>query len=267
MRTGHTDPYDYLLPIRSPLGLRARQVAPAVSGAYTARVIDGHRVIALTPARGGSVSVPHKNLQPLGGKPLVAWPIECARATPEIDRVIVSTDDERIAGVAASLGAEVYARPAHLATDTALVADAIRDLWARLRAEGERAGILVLLEATSPMRSPSLIGRCLRRLIDEDLDAIATFHEAEINPERTWRITDGRPEPFVRGAVPWTPRQQLTPAYQLNGAVYALWPDRLPADSPAVLFGRTGAEILPADAVIDIDVPRDFTYANVLLQS
>jgi CMP-N,N'-diacetyllegionaminic acid synthase len=229
-------------------------------------MISGERVIAMTPARGGSKSVPYKNLHLLGGKPLLAWPIETARATPAIDRVIVSTDDDRIADAAKVLGAEVYRRPNELATDTAVVADAIRDLWRRLKSEGETATILVLLEATSPFRTPEMIERCLRRLVDEQLDSIATFHEAEINPERTWRIEGGAPEPFIRGAIPWKPRQLLTPAYQLNAAVYAFRPDALPADSPSILFGRMGAEIVPADSVIDIDTLKDFTYANALLQ-
>ncbi len=230
-------------------------------------MIDGRRVIALTPARGGSKSVPYKNLHPLGGKPLLAWPIETARATASIDRVIVSTDDDRIARAAETLGAEVYRRSDELASDTAVVADTIRDLWSRLRAEGESASILVLLEATSPFRAPALIERCLRRMVDEGLDSIATFHEADINPERTWRIEAGAPEPFIRGAVPWKPRQLLTPAYQLNAAVYAFAPDALPADSPSILFGKMGAEIVPADSVIDIDTLKDFAYANALLQS
>lgn len=230
-------------------------------------MIDGQRVIALTPARGGSKSVPYKNLHPLGGKPLVAWPIETARATPSIDRTIVSTDDDRIADVARTMGAEVYRRPAELATDTAVVADTIRELWRRLRAEGETATILVLLEATSPFRTPAVIERCLHRMVSENLDSIATFHEAEINPERTWRIDGGKPEPFIRGAIPWKPRQLLTPAFQLNAAVYAFRPDALPADSPSILFGNIGAEIVPADSVVDIDTFKDFAYANALLQS
>lgn len=230
-------------------------------------MISGQRVIAVTPARGGSKSVPYKNLYLLGGKPLLAWPIETARQTTSIDRVIVSTDDERIAAAARTLGAEVYARPAELATDTAVVADTIRELWGRLRGEGETATILVLLEATSPFRTPQLIDRCLQRMADEQLDSIATFHEAEINPERTWRIERGAPEPFIKGAVPWKPRQLLTPAYQLNAAVYAFRPDALPADSPSILFGKMGAEIVPADSVIDIDTLKDFTYANALLKS
>jgi CMP-N,N'-diacetyllegionaminic acid synthase len=230
-------------------------------------MIDGRRVIALTPARGGSKSVPYKNLHPLGGKPLLAWPIGTAKATPSIDRVIVSTDDDRIADAASGLGAEVYRRPPELATDTAVVADAIRDLWRRLRAEGESATILVLLEATSPFRSPEVIEKCLRRMVAENLDSIATFHEAEINPERTWRIDGGAPRPFIDGAVPWKPRQLLTPAYQLNAAVYAFLPDRLPPDSPSILFGNMGAEIVPADSVVDIDTLKDFVYANALLTS
>jgi CMP-N,N'-diacetyllegionaminic acid synthase len=230
-------------------------------------MIDNLRVIALTPARGGSKAVPYKNLHLLGGKPLLAWPVECALQCPEIDRVIVSTDDDRIALGATQLGAEVYRRPDHLATDTALVADTIRQLWAQLRSEGELAQILVLLEATSPFRTPALIKRCLQRLVDEQLDSVATFNDADINPERTWRIDAGAPAPFIAGAVPWKPRQLLTPAYQLNGAVYAFFPDRLPPGIPNILFGKMGAEIVPKDSVIDIDTLEDFNIANALLQS
>jgi CMP-N,N'-diacetyllegionaminic acid synthase len=229
-------------------------------------MIEGLRVIALVPARGGSKSVPYKNLYPLGNKPLLAWPIDCARATPEIDRVIVSTDDAKIAAEAKRLGAEVYDRSAALASDTAIVADVIRDLWRRLRAEGETAQVLVLLEATSPFRSPELVRRCLKRLVADRLDSIATFNEADINPERTWRIEGGVPRPFLEGAVPWKPRQQLTPAFQLNGAVYAFYPDRLPEGTPSILFGAAGAEVVPPDAVIDIDTERDFAIADVLLK-
>jgi CMP-N-acetylneuraminic acid synthetase len=230
-------------------------------------LIDGHHIVAVVPARGGSKSVPCKNLHPLGGRPLLAWPIESARSVPQIDRTIVSTDDPRIASAGIELGAEIHHRPAELATDTALVIDTLRHLHGALVAEGKPADIMVLLEATSPLRSAELILRCLRRLVTENLDSIATFHEAEINPERVWRIEDGRPRPFIDGAIPWKPRQQLTPAYQLNGAVYAFRPDRLPADGISILFGRMGAELVPANEVIDIDDHKDFVIANALLES
>ena len=231
-------------------------------------MIEGRRVIALTPARGGSKSVPYKNLHPLGGKPLLAWPIATARADP-VDRSRHRVDrrrSDRASSARRSAPRSISDRPS---------SRAIPRLWpipsatcgARLRGEGETASILVLLEATSPFRTPEIIERCLRRMVDENLDSIATFHEAEINPERTWRIEAGNPEPFIRGAIPWKPRQLLTPAYQLNAAVYAFVPDALPADSPSILFGRMGAEMVPADSVIDIDTLKDFAYANALLQS
>lgn len=230
-------------------------------------MIGGLRVIALVPARGGSKSVPRKNLQLLGGRPLLSWPIDSARAAPEVDRIVVSTDDDEIAAAAREFGAEVYRRPAALATDTALVIDAIRQFRSVVRAEGERAELMVLLEATSPLREPGLISRCVRRLVDDGFDSVATFHEAETNPERTWRIESGVPRPFIDGAIPWKPRQQLTPAFELNGAVYAFRLDRLPDEGPSVLFGRIGAEIVSAESVIDIDTRKDFLIANALLQS
>ena len=230
-------------------------------------MIGTHRVVAVTPARGGSKTVMHKNLRELGGRPLIAWPITTAKGVPEVDRVIVSTDDEHIRDAALQLGAEAYDRPTELASDTAIVADVLRHLRATLAGEGEAADILVLLEATSPFRTPELVQRCLQRLVDEQLDSIATFHTAAINPERAWRVENGSPMPFIEKAVPWKPRQLLTPAYQLNGAVYAFFLHRLPEDTPSLLFGRAGAEIVDPHSVIDIDDERDFVIANVLLQS
>ena len=91
-------------------------------------MLNGKRVIAVIPARGGSKSIPGKNIRPLGGKPLLAWSIDVAQQVSEIDRIIVSTDDAQIASVGRLHGAEVYPRPPHLATDEALVIDALKDL-------------------------------------------------------------------------------------------------------------------------------------------
>lgn len=230
-------------------------------------MINGKTVIAFTPARGQSKSVPYKNLHVLGGRPLLAWPIETAQLTPEVDRVLVSTDDERIAAVARELGAEIHQRPAELASDTSQVIDAIRHFREELREAGATVDIMVLLEATSPFRAPGLVSRCLARLVSENLDSIATFHAASTNPERTWRVENGKPRPFIEGAIPWKPRQQLTPAFELNGAVYAFRLDRLPDDGPSILFGQIGAEVIPGEDVIDIDDQRDFVIADAILRS
>lgn len=223
-------------------------------------------MIAVVPARGGSKSVPGKNILPLAGKPLIAWSIEVARAVEEVDRIIVSTDDEEIAKVAERFGAEVYRRPAHLATDDALVIDALRDLHATLRGEGEAADIMILLEPTCPLRASEDVHQCLVRLAEDDLDSVATFKPAELNPHRAWRLEGTAPRPFIEEANPWRPRQALPPAYQLNGAVYAFYPERLPGDINGLLFGSAGAVFMSDERSVDIDVELDFTLTELVME-
>jgi CMP-N,N'-diacetyllegionaminic acid synthase len=225
----------------------------------------GKRIVAVIPARGGSKTVPGKNIKPLGGKPLLAWSIEVAQAVSEIDRVIVSTDDEEIGAVARQHGAEVYGRPPALATDGALVIDALRHLISALRGEGERAQIMILLEPTCPLRNADDVRRCLAMLVEGRKDSVATFKRADLNPHRAWRIRDGTPEVFIPGAVPWLPRQALPEAFQLNGAVYAFLADRLPPDSPSLLAGATGAVLMPAERSVDIDDELDFKVAELMI--
>jgi N-acylneuraminate cytidylyltransferase len=222
-------------------------------------------VIAVIPARGGSKSVPGKNIKNLGDKPLIAWSIEVAKLTRAVDRVIVSTDDRAIGSVAQACGAEFHERPAYLATDEAIVIDTVRNLIARLEGEGEKDPVMVLLEPTCPFRTPTDVEDCLG-LIHRGFDSVATFREAELNPHRAWRIDDAQPEVFIPGAVPWLPRQRLPKAYQLNGAVYAFRSERLPDSSNALLFGKMGAVIMPAERSVDIDGPLDFMLAELLIK-
>lgn len=229
-------------------------------------MIQDLRVIAVIPARGGSKSIPKKNIRPLAGKPLLAWSIEAAHAVPEIDRNIVSTDDAEIGGVAREFGAEVYVRPGALATDKAIVIDALRHLIGILQREGEQADIMVLLEPTCPLRAPADIRECIIKLVSEKLDSVATFKPAELNPHRAWRVEDGVPRPFISGTDPWKPRQELPPAYQLNGAVYAFRTARLPADSSSLLFGQSGAIVMPPERSIDIDRELDLIVAEAILK-
>lgn len=230
-------------------------------------MIDGRNVIAVVPARAGSKAIADKNLQPLGGQPLITWPILVAQQTPAIDRVIVSTDGESIASTAARLGAEVYDRPEPLASDSAPVIDTIRDLTSQLESEDSCPDIMVLLESTSPFRSSADISICLERLVQEDLDSIATFATASLNPHRAWRIEGGLPTSFIPGSVPWLPRQQLPAAWQLTGTVYAFNPINLPKDQLSILYGRVGAHIVDELSTIDIDTDIDLKVANALFES
>jgi NDP-sugar pyrophosphorylase family protein len=103
------------------------------------------RLLAVVPARGGTKRLPRKNVLPLGGRPLIAWTIDAARASGVLDDVLVSTDDEEIAGVARQCGAQVpWLRPAALATDTAIYM--LSPELVRSVAAGERIDMPILLE-------------------------------------------------------------------------------------------------------------------------
>ena len=229
-------------------------------------MLNGEQVVAVIPARGGSKSVPGKNISPLKGKPLLVWSIEVAQQVSEIDRIIVSTDDAEIAAVAKANGAEVYARPPHLATDEALVIDALKDLLQTFRAEHKLADWVILLEPTCPLRSPVDVQECLRLIAGGGFDSVATFTDAELNPHRAWRLVDGKPEVFIPGAIPWLPRQKLPNAYQLNGAVYVFRAGLLAQESQSLLVGRLGAVLMPRDRSYDIDDSVDFTVVEALLE-
>lgn len=230
-------------------------------------MFQGKRLAAVIPARGGSKALPGKNIRPLGGKPLLAWSVEVAREVPEIDRVIVSTDDEAIAAVARQYGAEVYERPACLATDDALVIDALRDLFRTLSAEGEHLEWALLLEPTCPLRNAEDVRACLKLASQRGFDSVATFKEAELHPHRAWKLQDGLPEPFIPGAVPWMPRQKLPAAHQLNGAVYLFRTGLLHTESNSLLVGKAGAVLMPRERSQDIDHVVDFMVAEALFQS
>jgi CMP-N,N'-diacetyllegionaminic acid synthase len=229
-------------------------------------MLNGKRVIAVIPARGGSKSVPGKNVRSLGGKPLLAWAIDVARQVSEIDRIIVSTDDTQIASVGRSYGAEVYTRPEHLATDEALVIDALKDLLQTLQTENQMPEWVTLLEPTCPLRTADDVRECLRLVAQGGYDSVATFKDAELNPHRAWRLIDGVPEVFVAGAIPWLPRQSLPQAYQLNGAVYVFRANLLAQEANSLLLGRLGAVLMPRDRSQDIDDSVDFTIVEALLK-
>jgi CMP-N,N'-diacetyllegionaminic acid synthase len=174
-------------------------------------------VVAVIPARGGSKALPRKNILPLGGKPLLAHTILDARAAKRVDRTIVSTDDAEIAEVARAWGAEVpFTRPAALATDDATTEVVLQHALAWLeREERARVEVIVLLEATSPLRAPGLVDEVVSRLDDPDVDTAFTVVR---DHGYFWAREDGR---AVRLDPGYQPRQTRAPRWRETGSVYA----------------------------------------------
>lgn len=223
-------------------------------------MIDGLKVLAVIPARGGSKGAPRKNLRMLGGKPLIAWTIDAARQSRAVDRVIVSTDDHEIAEAALKWGGEVpFMRPTELAQD-----DTPGDAPFR-HAAGETPGfdIAVLLQPTSPLRNAADIDGCVALALETE-GSVVSVTESGKHP--AWMFTlDGCSMSPVSPHLAATSRRQALPTvYVLNGAVYVMKTADL-ASGQALISSDTAAYVMPADRSIDIDTEIDFIVASAYI--
>lgn len=226
------------------------------------------RILALIPARGGSKGLPGKNIKVLAGKPLLAWSIRQARECPFVDRVIVSTDSRKIAGVARRYGADVpFLRPRHLATDRAKTMGAILHALDWLEQNGERYDLLLLLQPTSPLRASRDIAGVLRTFFARKAAAVVSVTRAEHPP--LWTNTlprDGCMKNFLRPEILGKNRQELPVFYRLNGAVYLA--DVRYLKKTRTFFGKkTFAYVMPPERSTDIDTETDFRLAEIQLKS
>jgi CMP-N-acetylneuraminic acid synthetase len=119
-------------------------------------------LLAIIPARGGSKRIPRKNLALLGGRTLLAWTLDCAKASPAVTRIVVSTEDDEIAAAARAGGAEVVMRPPELATDATPSYDVVAHVVEVLNErEAYRPDLVMVLQVTSPFREPRDIAGAL----------------------------------------------------------------------------------------------------------
>jgi CMP-N-acetylneuraminic acid synthetase len=231
------------------------------------------RVLAVVPARGGSKGIPRKNLQLLGGKPLVALAVEAGRAATLVSRVLCSTDDPEIADAARAAGGEVpFLRPPDLARDTsedwpvfmhALDFLAREDNWV--------PDVVVNLRPTSPLRRPSHVDDAIRLLQDTGADSVKAVCLARQHPHKMWlRQPDGQIEPFLKTPFrltrgPDVPRAQLEDVYWQNGVVDVTRREVILEQK--MIIGRRVAGLVTETAdSIDIDTPLDLALAELILQ-
>lgn len=229
-------------------------------------MLHGQTVFALIPARAGSKGLPGKNLRDLGGRPLLAWSVAAARESGVVDRIVVSTDGGDIARAALEAGAEVEMRPEALATDEATAADVVRHHLSVWRQRGGPPDVVVYLQPTSPLRTGEDVAEAAIRLVEGELDSLTSFCEAAAHPESAWRMNSDGPAPWNPDVTPWRRRQELEPAFTLNGAVYAFRAERFPDSGDRFLFGRVGSIVMPAERSVDIDDAVDFALAEVLIR-
>jgi N-acylneuraminate cytidylyltransferase/CMP-N,N'-diacetyllegionaminic acid synthase len=220
------------------------------------------QILALIPARGGSKGIPGKNIRPLGGNPLLVHTFEAARKSRVFDRIILSTDDPAIADVAAQYGLDTpFIRPAHLADDRSSVVAATEHALNWL-ADNQcySPTFVMLLQPTSPFRSAEDIRQCASMLNEQDTDAVISVSPCTQHPALLKKITaEGHLQPLQES--PPARRQDFSPLYALNGAIYLVRTSVLRAQRtwcPA----NARAYIMPRERSLDIDEPLDFEFAE-----
>ena len=218
-------------------------------------------VLGVIPARGGSKSIPLKNIRPLNGMPLLAYTIQAAKQSTFLDRCVVSTDHADIAAVARAHGAEVIDRPAELATDQAPTEGALLQVLEVLGRQGYRAECVVTLEPTSAFRTTTLIDRCIATAIEQqETDCVLTVTETR---KCYGRLVDGRFEYLF----PNQPRrrQEREPLYEESSTVYVTRTTALERDRSVLGRSRVGVVVADSREALDINEPLDFLIAEAVL--
>lgn len=231
-------------------------------------MFEGRRVLVVVPARGGSKGITLKNLREVGGVPLVGLAGRVAAALDFADRRIVSTDHAGIARVAGEYGlAAPFMRPEDISGAT--IGDwqvLIHALTEMERIDRCAYDIVVMLQPTSPSRTPDHVRRAVERLVRDGLDSVWTVSETDskAHPLKQLTIgTDGALAYYDPAGAAIIARQQLTPVYHRNGIAYALTRQCL-VEQKTIFGVKAGAEIIEGH-VSNIDTEYDLEIANYLL--
>jgi CMP-N,N'-diacetyllegionaminic acid synthase len=227
------------------------------------------RILGLTLARGGSKSVPRKNIKPIAGTPLIGYTIAEALKSKYITRYIVSTDDEEIQQVAIQCGADApFLRPGEFSTDGASSASALQHAvdWVEQQ-EAVKYDYVVELMCTNPMKTVVDIDASIEKLISTGADSVIAVHQLEDHhPARIKKIINDRITDFCIPEIPESRRQDLKPeAYIRSGSIYALKRDYLMVEGKRYGSDNSRPYVLPQERAVNIDTEIDFMLAELML--
>jgi CMP-N-acetylneuraminic acid synthetase len=224
------------------------------------------RVLGLVPARGGSTRLPGKNLARLGGTTLVRRALETALAAHRIDEVVLSSDSPDILAEAAGLPVLAHARPAALATDTALAFDVALDALAVAEERFGAFDVLALVQCTTPFTAAEDLDAALGLLeARPEESSVVTITQAPdlAHPLKLKRLDGARLVPFLEDDA-LTPSHDLPQLWVRNGALYASRVDTL--RTGRLVGAEPLAHPMPAERSIDVNTPLDLAFCEFLLQ-
>ncbi|OGF70084.1 hypothetical protein A3H65_04155 [Candidatus Giovannonibacteria bacterium RIFCSPLOWO2_02_FULL_45_14] len=231
-------------------------------------------ILAIIQARGGSKSIPRKNIKDLNGKPLIAWTIEAAKNAKTVSRTIVSTDDEEIAAVARKFRAEApFIRPAEFATDDAKSVGLLKHALDWLKEnENYVPEIVVQLKPTNPLRTAEHIDEAIKSFQESPgIDSLITVMKAASHPLKTYKFNGDYLELFISEDISGIkeaskfPRQSLPEAFVQNSCVNVINPEIILKEGTS-LGKKVKGLVMRAEDSINIDNAIDFDFAELLLK-
>lgn len=229
-----------------------------------------YSVLITICSRGGSKGLPQKNIRPLLNKPLIGYTIEQAKALDWVNRIVVSTDDEKIKKIAEDFGIDVpFLRPAELATDSAGKLPAIINAVKKAEQYWSKNYDIVLdLDPTSPLRNLQDIANVVKILVEEPrVKSVFSVCEAYKNPY--FNIVEENKNGYVQ--LSKKPprlilrRQDAPKVYEMNASIYAIWKKKLFA-AKTFLTNRTKVYVMPRERSVDIDSQFDFDFVEFLMR-
>lgn len=223
--------------------------------------------LVIIPARGGSKGIPHKNIKPLNGKPLICYSIDVARRFTSDDNICVTTDDDEIIQVVENYGLKVpFKRPSALATDTASSNDVLVHALNFYEEQGRSFDVVVLLQPTSPFRKVGFLNEAVA-LYDPVLDMVVSVKETASNPYYNCfeEDLDGMLAISKTLSKPITRRQDAPKVWEYNGSIYVINPKSLKGKGMSH-FNWVKKYVMDDLYSVDLDTLFDWKIAELLLQ-
>lgn len=223
------------------------------------------KILVIIPARGGSKGIPHKNIKPLAGKPLIHYTIDVARQIVANEDICVSTDDPEIIQCVEDYGLKVpFVRPSELATDTAGTYDVLLHALNYYEQQGKTYDVVILLQNTSPFRTSEQVKEALA-LYNSNLDMVVSVKECSANPY--YCVFEEDKEGFLnisKGDGSITRRQDAPKVYEYNGAIYVINPKSL-KEMPLYKFTKRIKYVMDEKSSLDLDTMNDWHMAELLI--
>lgn len=224
-------------------------------------------MIAVIPARGGSKGVPGKNIKILAGKPLISYTIIAALESGVFEKIIVSTDSQEIADIAAQYGAEIpFMRPKDIAGDLTSSDDVILHALTYYKEKGIEFDEVCKLQPTSPFRNGNHIKEAYQLFCSKKADFLVSVCECEHSPLWAGIIEeDLRLDNFISEDVKRACRQELPTYYRLNGAIYMGKTEQF-ISAKNFLGKKSIAYVMSQQNSVDIDSELDFMFAEIIMR-